>query len=79
MKYQLKIYYQTDATKEVSEYMGRILGDWGNHGKRLEACQTFEFRSDEPLSQEVKDGLVVLKKDWMEKVELVEIIEQEAA
>jgi len=74
-KYQLKVYYRTEHTKKVSELMGEILHDWGPKGKQLEACQTFEFRTDEPLSQEIKDRLVALKRDWMEKVELKEIIE----
>ncbi|GAI86784.1 unnamed protein product [marine sediment metagenome] len=78
MKYQLKIYYRTEHTKEVSEWVGRILADWGPNGKQLEICRTFEFRTDEPLSQDVKDRLVALKEDWMEKVELEEITEQEA-
>lgn len=75
IKYQLKVYYRTEHTEKVSELMGEIFDDWGNHGKQLEACRTFEFETEEPLSQEVKDRLVALKRDWMEKVELKEIIE----
>jgi len=78
MRYLIKVYYQTDSTRKVSEYMAMIFDDWGSHGKHLEACQTFEFRTNEPLSQEVKDRLVALKEDWMEKIELEEIAEQEA-
>jgi len=78
MRYQLKVYYRTDETKKVTEGMGKILDGWGPNGKQLEICRTFEFRTDEPLSQEVKDRLLSLKEDWMEKVELEEIIEQEA-
>lgn len=74
-KYQLKIYYRTEHTKKVSELMGKILPDWGPNGKQLEACRIFEFRTAEPLPQEIKDRLVTLKEDWMEKVELEEIIE----
>jgi len=75
LKYQLKVYYRTEHTKKVSEWMGKILRDWGSHGKQLEICRTFEFRIDVPLSQEVQARLVALKKDWMEKVELKEITE----
>ena len=77
MKYELKVYYRTEDTKKVSEYMGMLFDDWGLNGKQLEICRTFEFRTDEPLSQDVKDRLVALKEDWMEKVELEEITEQE--
>lgn len=77
MRYNLKIYYRTEHTQKVSEWMGKVLHDWGPNGKQLEVCRTFEVRTDEPLSQEVKDRLVVLKEDWMEEVELEEINEQE--
>lgn len=73
--YHLKVYYRTEETKKLSELVGKVLDDWGPNGKQLEACRTFEFKTDEPLLQETKDKLIALKEDWMEKVELEEVME----
>lgn len=73
--YYLKIYCRTEETKMLSELVGKVLDDWGPNGKQLEICRTFEFKTSEPLPQEIKDKLIALKEDWMEKVELEEIME----
>ena len=73
VKYRLKVYYRTPFMDKITEYMQFIMDDWKRNDKRLEMCQVFEFKTEAPLSAEVKEKLITLKEDWMDEVELEEV------
>ena len=73
MKYRLKIHYRTPMMDKITGYMQDIFDDWKRNKKRLEACQSYEFITEEPLSDEKIAQLKALKKPWMDEVELEEV------
>ncbi|MBA7552789.1 hypothetical protein ES705_45365 [subsurface metagenome] len=73
MKYRLKVYYRTPLMDKITDYMREIMEDWKRNDKRLQACQSYEFVTEEPLTDEKIAQLKALKKPWMDEVELEEI------
>ena len=73
VKYHLKVYYRTPLMDKITEYMQLIMDDWKRNDKWLQMCQVFEFQTEAPLSAEVKEKLIALKKDRVDKVELEEV------
>lgn len=69
MKYRLKVYYRTPLMDKVTGYMREIMEDWKRTDKRLQACQSYEFVTEEPLSDEKIAELKALKKPWMDEIE----------
>lgn len=74
MRYRLKVYYETEATRNVTKWTREILDDWKRTKKTLEVCQIFEFTTDKPLSKKEIRKLETTKQDWMNKVEVEAVV-----
>jgi len=75
MKYRLKVYYQTEATEQVTKYMQQIMGDWRESNKELEICRTWDFELPTPLTEDKRQQILQLKAEGIRAVELEEIEE----
>lgn len=58
---------------KITGYMWRIMDDWRRSNKHLEGCQTFEFNTDTPLSEETIAKIKAAKPDFAHEIEIEEV------
>ena len=68
IKYRIEVYYHTEASKKVTEWMRQIMDDWRKAGKGLVSCKVFEFKMSRRLAPEEIRKLKDLKEDWMDEI-----------
>lgn len=73
MRYRLEVVYQTPHMAKVSEWMGEIMEDWAEGKKQLLGIQSYEFTTDEPLTDEKIREIEATCPEWADNVKVIPI------